>query len=566
MMRKSLLLAASLLLLAPTGRAAAPTGKPVKNVILMISDGTSLSTVSLARWMQAYMHPGQARLHLDPYLCGTVRTSCSNAPIGDSAPTTSCYVSGQPSISGFVSTYPYSCGEADLYPIDTARAYQPTLTLLEAARLERGASTGLVFTCEFPHATPADCSAHSYNRSKYEWIVPQMVHNRLDVVIGGGASLLKAEEEAYLRGEGWAVHRNDLAAMRADTASRMWSLYADYDMSYELDRDTAQQPSLAEMTTTALGKLSRNPRGFFLMVEGSKVDWAAHANDPAALYSDFLAFDKAVGAALDFARKNGETAVIVTSDHGNSGISIGRESCPDYSRISKQRLFDQLARYRLSADGFAAKLNASPRSEVQQIFQEYAGFELTDSELQALDNCADYKQSPIPADQRKPSAEASLYSNSLSGLMAQVITARTCIGFTTSGHTGEDVFLACYHPAGTRPEGMVTNVELNHYLASLFGWQPGFLSEMSDRHYAPHTRVFRGYDCTVLPAGKGEAGPTLVVKNPKKKNRTLTLPAYTNVIEVGDRKKSSRQLDTPVVYVDRNNTFYVPAALAKELE
>ena len=120
--------------------------------------------------MQFYRNPANQKLNLDPYLCGTVRTSSSNAPIGDSAPTTSCYMSGQPSISGFVSTYPYSCGEADLFSIDTARAYQPTLTLLEAARINRNAATGLVITCEFPHATPADCSAHSYNRGKYEWM------------------------------------------------------------------------------------------------------------------------------------------------------------------------------------------------------------------------------------------------------------------------------------------------------------------------------------------------------------------------------------------------------------
>ena len=84
------------------------------------------------------------------------------------------------------------------------------MTVLEAAKMFKGASVGLVFTCEFPHATPADCSAHSYKRGKYEWIAPQMVHNDLSVVIGGGVSILDADMEKYLLDNGYSVYKNDL--------------------------------------------------------------------------------------------------------------------------------------------------------------------------------------------------------------------------------------------------------------------------------------------------------------------------------------------------------------------
>ena len=188
--------------------------KPVKNVILLIPDGTSLATVSMARWLQWYTNPDKPKLNIDPYLCGTVRTHSSNAPIGDSAPTTSCYMTGQPSRTGYVSTYPENDGDNDIYPTDPARAFQPLTTVLEAAKIKQGKSTGLVFTCEFPHATPADCSAHSYNRGKYEWIAPQMAHNDLNVVIGGGASLLPEESEAYLKGNGYGIFKNDIDGMR----------------------------------------------------------------------------------------------------------------------------------------------------------------------------------------------------------------------------------------------------------------------------------------------------------------------------------------------------------------
>ena len=198
--------------------------KPVKNVILLIPDGTSLATVSMARWLQWYTNPDKPKLNIDPYLCGTVRTHSSNAPIGDSAPTTSCYMTGQPSRTGYVSTYPENDGDNDIYPTDPARAFQPLTTVLETAKIKQGKSTGLVFTCEFPHATPADCSAHSYNRGKYEWIAPQMAHNDLNVVIGGGASLLPEESEAYLKGNGYGIFKNDIDGMRNYKGNNMWEI------------------------------------------------------------------------------------------------------------------------------------------------------------------------------------------------------------------------------------------------------------------------------------------------------------------------------------------------------
>ena len=226
--------------------------KPVKNVIVMIPDGTSLATVSIARWLQWYQDPSKPKLNIDPYLCGTVRTHSSNAPIGDSAPTTSCYMTGQPSRTGYVSTYPEQDKDNDIYPTEAERAFQPLTTVLEAGKILQGKATGLVFTCEFPHATPADCSAHSYKRGRYDWIAPQMVHNELDVVIGGGVSILTEEMENELVANGYKVYRNDLQGMRADKGEKMWALYGDKEMAYDLDRDPNQQPSIEEMTRKAI--------------------------------------------------------------------------------------------------------------------------------------------------------------------------------------------------------------------------------------------------------------------------------------------------------------------------
>jgi Alkaline phosphatase len=538
--------------------------KPVKNLIVMIPDGASLATISTARWLQWYQNPDMPKLHIDPYISGTVRTHSSNAPIGDSAPTTSAYMTGVPSLTGFVSTYPVSDPENDIYPMDPSRAYQPLTTVLEAMKQLQGKATGLVFTCEFPHATPADCAAHSYKRGKYDWIASQMVHNDLSVVIGGGTSFLSEANEAHLKANGYSVYKDDLKGMRDhDDDDKMWALFGERDMDYDLDRNPNEQPSIEEMTRKAIDILSENDEGFFLMVEGSKIDWAAHANDAIGMATDYLAFDRACGAAIEFAKKDGNTAVIIVSDHGNSGISIGSDRCPGYDRLTKHQLFGQFSQYKLTAEGFAKKINNSPHSEVQKIFREYAGFELSEQELHALNNCKDYANSPIPRDQRSADGiEASMYSSSLVSFMAKLLNSKTCFGFTTTGHTGEEVLLAAYHPFGTPPRGMLTNIELNEYLCAVVGLS-GKLEEQNEKNFAKHTDVFEGYKYEMIPSKEADGLPTLVVRN---KNKQLTITPFTNIVLAGRRANEEIKLNSVIVYVDANDTFYLPKKLADYLK
>lgn len=541
--------------------------KPVKNVILFISDGTSLSVASAARWLQRYRDPSKENLNIDPWMCGTVITCNSDAPIGDSAPTTSCYMTGHRSRAGYVSTYPPYKGAANIGFVDSTRTYAPMATLLEAGKQLLGKSAGLVFTCQFPHATPADCSAHYYNRNASKLISDQMVHNGLDVVIGGGNKYLSAENEDYLRSQGVKVYRDNINGMRQDKGNKMWALFGQYDMDYDMDRNPEEQPSLAEMTQTAIGKLSKNRNGFFLMVEGSKVDWAAHANDPAAVPNEFLAFDKAVGAAIDFARKDGNTVVIVTVDHGNSGFSIGRYGIGDYSHASLERIFGQVVKYKLSGDGLEAKINAQPFDSLKSIFKKYASIDLSNDEMLLLMNSKGYKNSPIPEELRSPDKTSPLYSSYLSGVINKILTAHTCFGWTTGGHTGEDVFLACYHPkASQRIMGVNSNVELAHYMQALFGMY-GKMGTFSDNIFARHADVFKGYDVEILRNDKAKEYPTLVVRNPAN-GKSLRITPFTCLIEVADTKSGTRtvQLPSVITYVDRNDMFYLPSNLAKYLK
>ena len=529
----------------------------VKNVILMIPDGCSLPVLSLSRWLKRTTDPQRDKnLNIDPYICGTVITTCSNAPIGDSAPTTSCYMTGYPQLAGWVATYPLPHPDDDIYPIDPDRAYQPLTTLLEAARIKFHKSVGLVCTCEFPQATPADCSSHSYNRSKYDWITSQQAHNNIDVLIGGGTKLLKEEDENYLKENGWTVLKDDKSGMEKCMESKMWALFGDQSMAYEADRkrNKDKEPSLAEMTEVAISKLSECANGFFLMVEGSKIDWAAHNNDLRGMVDDFAAFDQACKVALDFAKKDGNTAVVIVPDHGNSGLSIGRRDMSNYAGKTMRDLFGNLENCHLSADGLADKINSIPFSDVQKLMQAECGFKLTDKELEFLKNCKEYKQSPIPEEERKQASDGTLYSTGLSRTLAQFITARTGMAFTTNGHTGEEVFLAAYHPqAEHRPYGVRDNVELNAYLCSLYGITRDTLDCMTNELFAPHNEVF-GENCSIK---KVNDVPTLTAKVGRHR---LTITPNTNVILV-DRKQMT--LESVIVYVDKNNTFYVPRSLGK---
>ncbi|MCC8088195.1 MAG: alkaline phosphatase [Rikenellaceae bacterium] len=187
----------------------------------MIPDGTSLPVVSLTRWYQWYILGGEEKLAMDPYFCGLVKIHSSNAPIGDSAPTTSTYMTGYYSMTGFVSTYPKSDPENDIYPTDSLRQYQPLATLAEAAKIIQNKSIGVVATCFFPHATPADVTAHNFNRNDYVALARVMAHNNLDVVISGGTNYLRDIERRELESTGTQIITDDITAFREADGNKL---------------------------------------------------------------------------------------------------------------------------------------------------------------------------------------------------------------------------------------------------------------------------------------------------------------------------------------------------------
>ena len=551
--RKSVLIkqnrwvAFSLMLLLVSGLWAKDVN-PTKNVIVMIPDGTSLSVLSASRWLKTYRGEGTT-LNVDEHLCGTVTTFSSNAPIGDSAPTNSCYMTGIPQRAGNISMYTVPDPKNDLVILNADSAYQPLATILEAMQIIQQKSAGLVFSCEFPHATPAGCSAHAYSRSNYDIIAPQMAYNNLEVVFGGGNSILTDDIKQHLKNTGTTLLQNDKQSLIDFQGDKIWALFGDRDMPYDLDRDTTKTPSLAQMTSKAIEVLDKNKKGFFLMVEGSKVDWAAHGNDPIGMMSEYLAFDKAVGVAMDYARREGNTTVVVLPDHGNSGFSIGRNGMKkSYSAMTIEDLFGSVSQYKRTSTGLSEILKKTKLRDIEKVFKEYTGIDLTAAELKSLSG---------PTDSGSGDYMEASHSRSLANYILNIMNAHTTFGFTSGGHTGEEVFLAAYHPKGHTPKGNMRNTELHKYLLQAAGLTKP-MSELTNQIFSKHTDVFKGlfYEITTE---EGQA-PVLIVKCI---NKELRVKAYSSVASFNNK---DFDLGSVAVYVDQNKTFYLPKALIEKMK
>lgn len=544
----SLLFLSSGILLFPqtyNGNSYRKKVAPTKNVIVMIPDGTSIGVVSAARLCQIYNKQGE-NLAIDPYFCGTVRTFSSNAPIGDSAPTTSAYMTGMPQQTGNVAIYPLVDEENDLVEVDAAMSYQPLVTVLEASRIEQSKATGLVVTCEFPHATPADCSSHHYQRGRYDLLTSQIAYQNLDVLFGGGVSLVTDDMKQHFTNKDITYYANDINAFREHKEGKVWSLWCDGALPYDLDRDATQIPSLHEMTEKALNLLSQNENGFFLMIEGSKIDWAAHANDAVGCITEYLAFDRAIQSVMEFAQKDGNTTVVILPDHGNSGFTTGRHDLSGYDRASITKLFGSVSKYKKTAEGLEGLLLKEHPENLKAIIKEYTGIDITDEELATLIESKNYK----PENYMKVSD-----GKNMTAKLVEIMNKRTYFGFTTGGHTGEEVFLAAYHPQGDIPVGMNTNMEINHYLSDVVGLQKR-LPELTREIFAKHTDVFS--DCKYSFDGKAQF-PVLTVK--KGKN-TLEIPAFKSVVYLNGKP---HDIGSIVVYIDKTETFYLPQNLKKFL-
>jgi alkaline phosphatase len=422
-----------------------------KNVIVLMTDGTGSAHTTITRW-----YKGKA-LNMDNMFLAGVRTYSADSLITDSAPAATAFATGYKTNDKYVGVLP-DPAKVTIPGVPTIPAEwkeKPVATVLEGAKM-MGKAAGLVATSNIQHASPAGYSAHWPARSAYKEIGEQQVYLDIDVVFGGGKKYLVPTSEGgertdgenlidvlKSRGYGFVEKRSDMLAFNG---KKVWGMFADDAMLYEFDRVALNpdQPSLAEMTKKAIEILSKNPRGFFLFVEGSKVDWASHANDPIGVISDMLAFDEAVGAALDFAN-NSNTLVLVFSDHGNGGMSLGSKKTDNtYSKLPLGALVDPLKKAQLTGEGVEIMLDGNLSTEnIRKVMSEQFGIEdLTDDEIAAIQSA----------------------SGSMNYVVGPMISNRSVIGWTTNGHGGEDLFF--YYYGLKKPMGLIENTDIAHMSAN----------------------------------------------------------------------------------------------------
>lgn len=495
--------------------------KKVKNVIYLIADGMNDGILTAAKYYKDIQDGtlGNDKLAMDSIRSGFVKTAWANGPITDSAPAATALSSGYKTNPGVVG-------------LNTEGT--PQASILEAAELN-GLATGIIATAEITHATPAAFSAHVENRKDYNSIMKQQLYKDIEVVLGGGSLFFESTGGGKRKdGKDLTEDIKDLgydyvttkSEMNESSSDKLWGLFAEKDLAYDFDRvsqEIEEQPSLAEMTEKAIEVLEKDEDGFFLMIEGSKIDWAAHANDPAGAIGDILAFDDAVQVALDYAKENQDTIVVVTTDHANSGFSIGNESTTSgYNDLTFEESIMQMKDFKLSAEKFTSLSEGKSDEEVKALIKEYYGYtDITDKELEYAKN----------------------------GQINEVMKIRGKLGYTTGGHTGGDVYLGVYAPAGVEKlRGTVDNTEIPKYIASNLELN---LDSASETLYQDIKEKVEAEGATFIVNTDDTENPYFLIK---KEDKTLKVIANSNIVEVyvGGEKIEDKELSSVSILIGEN--------------
>lgn len=279
--------------------------KKPKNIILMIGDGMGVSHVFSG------LTANGGSLFLDNFKhIGFSKTQSADNYVTDSA-------AGGTALSTGVKTYNGAIGVAINSKGDTVAVK----TILEMAE-NKGLSTGLVATAKITHATPASFIAHQNSRLYYEAIAEDFLKTNIDVFIGGGYNNFAHRKDGKdltidLKTKGYQVLQKmeEIAKVKSGKLAGLSCLNQNKPFpERELD--------LPLSTQTALNILNNNRKGFFIMIEGSQIDWASHQNNTIYMVREMLDFDRAIGKAIEFAAKDKQTLVIVTADHETGGFSV----------------------------------------------------------------------------------------------------------------------------------------------------------------------------------------------------------------------------------------------------
>ncbi|KAK4504398.1 hypothetical protein PRZ48_005314 [Zasmidium cellare] len=448
------------------GKGKGGSGK--KNLIFMVSDGMGPTSLTLTRsWRQYTEQLGwDNTLVLDDYLIGQSRTRSTSSLITDSAAGATAFSCGEKSYNGAISVTP---------------DFEPCGSVMEAAK-RMGYTTGLVVTTRITDATPAVFASHVRKREMEDEIALQMVGEThplgrmVDLMMGGGrCHFITNSTEGSCRSDGTDVakiakdkhgfklvsDRKGFDKLSASTELPLLALIPMEDTPYEIDRrfQNDTYPSLAEMTKTSLKLLAAatkdTEKGFFVMIEGSRIDHAGHANDPAAQVHEVLAYDHAMKEVLDFIDASDvPTLMVSTSDHETGGLATARQlhdAYPEYLWYP-----GVLANTSHSASYLSREYHDHLHSESENL-NAYLKNLLKES-LGIHDPSLDEIESLVT----KPERAAYTF--------ADMVSRRAQTGWSTHGHSGADVNIYSSDPeAAAALVGNHENTDVGGFLRTYLG-------------------------------------------------------------------------------------------------
>ncbi|MEF3255211.1 MAG: alkaline phosphatase [Deferribacterales bacterium] len=420
-----------------------------KGVIFLVGDGFPLGVMEMmyeflekrfkeeSTLSKLLTHPNTS-IHL-------TNTSSLSSVVTDSAPASVAWGTGSKTANRFLSSLPDE---------------RKLTTIFELAK-EKGLSCGVVTTTRITHATPAAWYSHQINRNLEEEIAVDLLKSGLDLAMGGGDRYFSPEKRKDKRdiyreftNKGYNVVKTKSELTKIDLDKPILGVFSDSHISYFVDRVNDKklgdvQPSLPEMTSLALQKLSINRKGFVLQIEAGRIDHACHANDAFGAMMDAYELDKTITVIKEFIQKNPNVLLIITSDHGNSGFGINGTG-PDYNDAS-----DALMNYQNTAsfEYMIKKMKGETLDRVKDIFEFYTKQNITNDEAEQLFKALNEKRTYIDNDfVYEPEATMGLLlrksryniGEGKYKLVKPAELRRGNVGFTSTNHTAEDQLTIIY--------------------------------------------------------------------------------------------------------------------------
>ncbi|MGM0607185.1 MAG: alkaline phosphatase [Candidatus Muiribacteriota bacterium] len=396
-----------------------------KNVIILIGDGMSYSTNTLAR----VINDGQLSMDEFP-VTGSITTHSKNHLITDSAAAGTAISTGHKTANGLVGVLP-----------DGTKLKN----LTEAAQ-ELGKKTGIVTTTTISHATPGSFSAHIPNRGHQYDIAKQQMQSGIDILMGGGMRYFKELlDDAEKKGYDVVKNRSELVKT---TNTKVLGIFEEFHLNYDLDRELGE-PSLALMVRKSIDLLDEDDNGFFLMVEGGRIDHAGHSNDPVGAIYDTFAFDRAVKEALDYGRRNKDTLVVVLSDHETGGLVLGRDGYNYKPEVIKG--------FRYTPDKIMGMLDEA-FVDLKEKLELYTDYDWKDD---IIDEIMELKDTKRPTRWSEGGLATALF--------VRLINSEANIDWTTNDHAGGEVPVFAFGPQAEIFTGTYDNTDIPKKISAVAG-------------------------------------------------------------------------------------------------